>query len=38
MWARNSCTEVQLSRESKRHTKMLNQIEIWFNQELCLGV
>jgi hypothetical protein len=37
MWARNSSTEAQLKRDSKRRTKMLNQSSIWFNQELWMA-
>src|SRR5713226_8149714 len=37
MRTRNSCTERQLSRESKRRTRMLNQISIWLRKATVSG-
>ena len=34
---RNSCTETQFSRESKRRTRMLNQISIWLRKATVSG-
>ncbi len=37
MRVRNSCTERQLSRESKRRTRILNQISIWLRKATVSG-
>src|SRR5713101_5652260 len=37
MRVRNSCTERQLSRESKRRTRILNQISIWLRKATVPG-
>ena len=37
MRVRNSCTERQLSRESKRRTRIENQISIWLRKTTVSG-
>ncbi len=37
MRVRNSCTERQLSRESKRRTRIENQISIWLRKATVSG-